>query len=456
MRRHVQFAPASLFTRVLLTLIGTFGLFAVATFFLVIYYALIPVAERSAADLAGIMVLSARTLTQLPPELRDDYRTRLDRDYQLRLADQAPAADARPYFFPYAARLRAALRERIGDPIEIVSSVSEGERWFWVALAIDESTIWTGFPRHRLGTRPLEGITVVAILAILLVLISATVLARRVTRPLERLSAAAREVAAGRSPNPLPETGAAELADLAQQFNEMSRQVRELLANRTMLLAGISHDLRTPLTRLRLALEMLPPDAAPELLQRMERDLEEMNALISQAVDFGRNLGAGARELVDLGDLVGDLVADQPRVIWQRRPICPYRVDALALRRIIGNLLENALRYSQDDVEVYLDCRLPRPVIFVLDRGPGIPPGEQEAVFRPYYRLEQSRNRATGGSGLGLAVARQLALANHIELELRMRRGGGTVVAVRLPATDELDGPGQPGAVSVDVDSEPA
>jgi two-component system osmolarity sensor histidine kinase EnvZ len=181
-----------------------------------------------------------------------------------------------------------------------------------------------------------------------------------------------------------------------------------------------------------------------------------MNALISQAVDFGRNLGAGARELVDLGDLVGDLVADQPRVIWQRRPICPYRVDALALRRIIGNLLENALRYSQDDVEVYLDCRLPRPVIFVLDRGPGIPPGEQEAVFRPYYRLEQSRNRATGGSGLGLAVARQLALATHIELELRMRRGGGTVVAVRLPAAGELEGPGQPGAVSVDVDSEPA
>jgi two-component system osmolarity sensor histidine kinase EnvZ len=188
----------------------------------------------------------------------------------------------------------------------------------------------------------------------------------------------------------------------------------------------------------------------------MERDLEEMNALISQAVDFGRNMGAGARELVDLGDLIGDLVADQPRVIWQRHPICPYHVDALALRRILGNLLENALRYSQDEVEIYLDCRFPKPVIFVLDRGPGIPVEEREAVFRPYYRLEQSRNRATGGSGLGLAVARQLALANHIELELRVRRGGGTVVAVRLPAADEHGGTGQPGAVPVDADSAPA
>lgn len=456
MNRRFQFAPATLFTRVLLTLIGTFGLFAVATFFLIVYYALIPVADRSASDLAGIMVLSARTLTQLPAELRDDYRTRLARDYQLRLSDEPPPVDAHAYFFPFASRLQDALGKRLGEPVEIVTSVEDGERWFWVALESDGDTVWSGFPRTRLGTRPLEGVTVVAVLAMLLVVLSAGVLARRVTRPLKRLSEAAREVADGRSPNPLPETGPAELASLAAQFNEMSRQVRELLANRTMLLAGISHDLRTPLTRLRLALEMLPADAAPELLQRMERDLEEMNALISQAVDFGRNMGAGVREVIDLGELISHLVGDQPRVIWQRLPICPYRVDPIALRRILGNLLENALRYSQEEVEIHLDCRLPKPVIYVLDRGPGIPAAEREAVFRPYYRLEQSRNRATGGSGLGLAVARQLALANHIEIELGVRRGGGTVVTLRLPAPDEVERSEQPGGKPVDGAREPA
>lgn len=438
--------PTSLFARVLLTLVGTFGLFAVATFGLLVYYALYPLAQRSASDLAGIMELSARTLVQLPPALRDGYRERLADGYALRLAEEPPLADPRPYFFPYIDALERALAERLGQPVTMVTSLANGDRWFWAPLRVGDQTIWTGFPRERLRTRPVVGLIAIAGVALLLTLTSATLLARRIARPLQRLSAAAAEVALGRSPNPLPETGPAELAGLAAQFNAMSRQVRELLANRTVLVAGISHDLRTPLTRLRLALAMLPPEAPADLIARMERDIEEMDALISQSVDFGRNLGAGHPRTVDLAHLIDDLVAGSPRVIWQAPPSCSCRVDALALRRILGNLLENALRYSRDFVEVYLDCRSPPPAIYVLDRGPGIPQAEREAVFRPYYRLEQSRSRQTGGSGLGLAVARQLAVANRIELHLGVRRGGGTVVRVQLPPSqaardgDAVDG----------------
>lgn len=439
MSRLDRLLPASLFGRVLLTLIGTFGLFAVATVLLTVYLGLVPVAKRSAMDLAGIMVLSARTLVQLPPQLQEDYRARLASDYDLRLAEERPEAETGGYFFPYIDRLQAALEERLGRPVEITSRRTNGERWFWAELDAGERKVWVGLPRHRLGTRPLEGLFLISILAMLLTVVSAAILARTVTRPLQRLSLAANEVAQGLSPKHLPETGPAELANLAHQFNETSRQVRELLANRTLLLAGISHDLRTPLTRLRLAVEMLPPEAGGPLVARMTRDIEEMNALIEQSVDFGKTVGAGERQVVDLGDLISDLVAGRPRVIWQPHPICPYPVDALALRRILGNLLENALRYSQDEVEIHLDCRLPKPVIVVLDRGPGIPETEREAVFRPYYRLEHSRNRQTGGSGLGLAVARQLAVANQIELHLGRRRGGGTIVSVRLPDAREIE-----------------
>lgn len=439
MSRLAPRLPSSLFARVLFTLIGTFGLFAIATVFLTTYLGLVPLAKRSAADLAGIMVLSARTLVQLPQELQENYRARLASDYELRLAEERPEADPGGYFFPYIDRLQAALEERLGRPVQIISRHANGDRWFWAELDAGEHSVWVGLPRQRLGTRPLESLALISILALLLTLASAAILARTVTRPLQRMSLAAGEVAQGLSPTPLPETGPAELADLARQFNETSRQVQELLANRTLMLAGISHDLRTPLTRLRLAIEMLSGQANPSLVARMVRDVEEMDALIAQSVDFGKTLGAGERRVVDLGDLISDLVAGRPRVIWQPHPVCPYPVDALALRRILGNLLENALRYSQDEVEIHLDCRLPKPVIFVLDRGPGIPEPEREAVFRPYYRLEHSRSRQTGGSGLGLAVARQLAVANQIELHLGRRRGGGTVVSVRLPVARDRE-----------------
>lgn len=436
MRLLGRLLPATLFGRALLTLIFTFSLLALVTFTAIVGYALIPLAQRSAADLASIMVLAARTLRELPPRLQGDYRSRLAREYQIRLAEERPLADASGFFFPYLRQVEEALSERLGRPVEIVSSVANGDRWFWVALDIQGETLWTGFPRSRIGIRPLRGMAIIFGVAVLLIICTTVILAGRVTQPLKRLSKAAEQVALGLSPRPLPETGPVELASLARQFNETSRQIRELLANRTMLLAGISHDLRTPLTRLRLAVAMLPEEVTPTLGARMERDIEEMNALITQAIEFGKSLGAGRREHVDLNALLEDLVAGQPRIIWQRGQACPDRVNALALRRIIGNLLENALRYSRDLVEVHLDCKGPQPVLFVLDRGPGIPEAEREAVLRPYYRLEGSRNRQTGGSGLGLAVANQLALANHMELRLGVRRGGGTVASLRLPAGD--------------------
>lgn len=436
MIRRGRLVPATLFGRALLTLILTFGLFALVTFGALVFYALLPVAQRSAADLASIMVLSARTLHQLPPSLREDYRTRLDREYQIRLAEERPLADQTRYFFPYLRQFKRALAERLGRPIEVVTSVANGERWFWVALDVGDGTLWTGFPRSRLGTRPLQALSVIFGVAVLLIVGTAAILAGRITQPLQRLSKAAEQVAQGFSPHALPETGPAELANLARQFNATSRQIRELLANRTLLLTGVSHDLRTPLTRLRLAVEMLPAGIAQTLIARMERDIEEMNALITQTIEFGKSLGAGRREDVDLAALIEDLVVGRPRIVWQRGPGCPYHVDALALRRILGNLLENALRYSHERVEVYLDCQTPQPTIFVLDRGPGIPDAERDAVLMPYYRLEASRNRQTGGSGLGLAVAHQLALANQMELRLGVRRGGGTIATVKLPAIE--------------------
>jgi two-component system, OmpR family, osmolarity sensor histidine kinase EnvZ len=422
----------SLFSRALLTLVVTFGLFAFLAFAAVVQFALIPVADRSTQDLSALMLLATDTLAHLDPGHQGAFRANIERDHGLSLLapGQGPL-DLSDYYFPYMERLKMALGERVGTGLAAGSNLQGGERWFWIRLPAMGEPVWVGFPRKRVQSRPFEGLAVVIAISIFLLVLSAAVLARRVTVPLERMSKAAEQVAQGFSPTPLPETGPRELANLARQFNATSRQVRELLANRTLLLAGISHDLRTPLTRLRLALEMLPRNPEHlDLLERMERDLDEMNGLISQATELGRSLGRGEPKWVDLGKLLDDLCKANPRLKWEGATDCRYRVDPLALRRIIGNLLENALRYSQDEVEVRLECNL-TPAIRIMDRGPGIPEQEREAVFRPFYRLEQSRNRATGGSGLGLAVSRELAMANGIELGLEPRPGGGVIASLR-------------------------
>ena len=431
----MRLRPGSLFARVLLTLVLSFGSFALITFGSMLYYVLYPVVQRSTADLAAFMELSARTLALLPEQAQKDYQAKLLDEYQVRLlSGSQPPQDLDNYFYPYVMRLSQALSQRLDRTLRMQSNLINGRRWFWVDLETSSGTVWAGIPRDRIGTRPMIGAVVISALAVLLVVLTAAILARRVTAPLTRLSQAAEEVAKGRSPEPLAETGPHELANLARQFNETSQQVRELLADRTVLLAGISHDLRTPLTRLRLALEMLPEDTDPALTARMRRDIEEMSAQIGQAVELGGTLGAGARDPEDLTKLVSEVVGNRPRILWRPLGRCIHSVNALALRRILGNLIENALRYSSGTVEVRLDCRHQTPALFVLDRGPGIPKSEREAVFRPFYRLERSRNRNTGGSGLGLAIARQLAVANEIEIELSDRDDGGLIASVRLPA----------------------
>ena len=433
--------PLSLFARAVITLVFTFGVFAVATSYAIVHYALYPVSSRSAADLAAMMVLSSRTLVQLPPPMRAEFKAKLDSEYGLYLLDDGTAPPAlETYFFPYVERLEQALGERTGQPVRVQSNLVNDRRWFWANLDAGPRAVWVGFPRDRIQTRPLEAVILILGVAALLVVLTAAVLARRVTTPLTRLSHAAEQLAKGSYPNPLPEQGPRELASLARQFNTMNRQVRELLANRTVLLAGISHDLRTPLTRLRLGLEMLPRQADQSLVERMARDIDDMNGLITQSVELGKTLGAGERSPVELVAMLTDLASGRERIEVQARGPCIHRVQPLALRRIVGNLLDNALRYSPRQVTLRLDCHERPPVIFVLDRGPGIPESEREAVFRPFYRLEHSRNRRTGGSGLGLAVARQLAIANDMEIQLWERPGGGTIAGVRLPPDEETQG----------------
>jgi signal transduction histidine kinase len=196
----------------------------------------------------------------------------------------------------------------------------------------------------------------------------------------------------------------------------------------------MSHDLKTPITRMRLRADLLEDE---EVRQRFEGDLKEMEAMVTQALEFMRGLrGGGAPQEIDVNALLEALQSDMEamgrdvRVEGQAR--ASYRAHASPLRRCLGNLVDNAVLYGERAV-VRIEDSPAALVIRVLDEGPGIPEAQREQVFQPFYRLEQSRNRVTGGTGLGLAVARSIAQMHGGEVTLRNRAERGLEAILTLP-----------------------
>lgn len=432
--------PRTLFAKTVITIAAVSAGYLAFTLGVISLFMLIPLGQRSADDLASLMLLSANTWAEMSPRERPEFEANLAKNYKLMVTtSKGPLPDARK-FLPYFFFLETSLTRRTGQDIRLKGSQgSAGETWFWADIPVANQTLRIGLPRSHIGAQP--PLTLLLLLAVgtMATLMTAVALVRRLTTPLENLSQAAQRIGTGEWPKPIPEYGPEELAALSGSFNNMVVQVQELLANRTTLLAGISHDLRTPLARIQLALEMLSPEADPELVKGIRSDVEQMNCLIGQFLEVSRGLEQGEKQSVDLNDMLEDLANCARRagadIHWQPGESCQYTINPLALRRIVVNLLENAVRYSNGE-PVTLACQRRDKTgitIRVLDRGPGIPEDQLEAVFRPFHRLEQSRSSETGGSGLGLSIARQLANSTGLSIQLQPRKGGGTEAVVILP-----------------------
>jgi signal transduction histidine kinase len=251
---------------------------------------------------------------------------------------------------------------------------------------------------------------------------------RLATRPLERLAQAADTLGPDLKAERLPENGPDEVARAARAFNAMQDRVATYMTERMQILAAISHDLQTPITRMRLRVDVMDNSAEGA---RLQQDLQEMETLVKEGVTYARTLH-GATEVpcrIDPDALFDSLVCDYvdagQDVSLNGRISTALVTRPQALRRIVGNLVDNALKFG-GAAEIGLAAAGNGQVtVSVLDRGPGIPAESLEAVFEPFYRLEGSRNRHTGGTGLGLAIARQLALAMDATLTLHNRPGGG-------------------------------
>ncbi len=410
-------------------------MFMIITLGAAVYFVAMPIGKRSADDLAALMILAANTWHESARETHADLRQQLLQDHGLSVAVQAPALPVQKIDYPYFLFLRDALVRRTGTEIKILRN--PGGPRVWVDIPVQGDIVRVGIERTRTSARPPIVLLLVVAGGALLALFASLAVVRRVVGPLERLSEAVLEVGQGGRPPPLAEDGPEELATLARAFNRMSLEVHELLENRTVMVAGISHDLRTPLTRLGLAVEMLSDSEDPILVAGVRRDLAAMEKLIKQFMELAQGLTNTFEDELDLGQILAAQIEDLRRqghdVQWDDGTSCRYLGDPIALERILANLLDNAAHYGDGKpIDVELQCADEKPCILIKDRGPGIPDAEREAVFRPFHRLDSAREERTGGSGLGLAIARQLANRNGWKIEINPRPDGGTIATIEL------------------------
>lgn len=281
----------------------------------------------------------------------------------------------------------------------------------------------------------------VATLGVLLaaVLLLSFVAVRWITRPLHVLAAAADALGRDIHQPPLPEDGPLEIRQAARAFNTMQARLSRFLEDRTRILAAMSHDLKTPITRMRLRADLMDDDA---LRQRFEDDLKEMEAMVTHTLEFMRGLGGNEpRQPVDVSALLDSLQSDNEAmgrsVRLEGSAKAPYVGVVSLLRRCLSNLIDNAALHGGGSVTVKVDDSAQCLTLRVLDEGPGIPPEQLDKVFEPFYRVEGSRSRETGGTGLGLAIARNIAQMHGGDITLRNRPERGLEAVLTLPRTDK-------------------
>ena len=433
MRTHL-----SLFQQNALRLLVVFILFELLLLAATVYLLMLPMARQGASDLASLMIMTARTWQEAPATNRPAVGQALAESQQLAVAEARPAgAVTADWHGPYAIALEEALQAALGRPVALVSADRNGQTWHWVELPAGQGTLWFGFPHDRIGTRKGMAAAIMVAAGLTFAALAALWLARRTVAPLEQLSDAAASLGRGETPTLLAEDGPRELARLSHCFNDLSRRVNELLDARTTLLAGLSHDLRTPLARIRVAVEMAGTQPGGPWLERIERDVLEMNSRVGEMLELARGLGREELRTADLHGLVAEIAAKFAEsganvTAFGEATVLPLARNAL--ERILTNLVDNAVRYGQGQpVSIGIQTFRGGVRVTVADRGPGIPEAQLESVFRPFHRVDGSRSRATGGTGLGLAIVRQLAAANGYSVHLENRPEGGLQAIVSLP-----------------------
>lgn len=400
-----------------------------------------PRAKQIAAQVVSIVTITRAALTHSAPELRRELLVELASNEGIQVY---PLEDTDQVVTPVNTALLpiivADVRARLGSDTRFADRVNNIPG-FWISFNIEDDKYWLVLDRERIE-RP-SGIQWLgwAAVTLSLSLLGAVVISRLINQPLARLSAATRAVAKGQRPELLPESGPTEIREANLSFNQMVEDLHRVESDREVILAGISHDLRTPISRMFLELEMadLPVDAK----DGMQADLAQMNAIIGQFLDYARPSDDSRLADVNLSALLEDAVREAARmsdlsIEPHIEPEVWVRGNSTELQRVFNNVVENARRYGKTEgsgnAEVDVDCRSENghAIIEFSDRGPGIPDSEMDRLLRPFTRLDTARGQANG-AGLGLAIVDRVVRRHGGKLRLSRSDSGGFALRVELP-----------------------
>jgi two-component system, OmpR family, osmolarity sensor histidine kinase EnvZ len=426
--------PRSLLWRTFILLAVLVLASTVAWFEIFRNYEIEPRARQISQNLVSIVNITRTALITSQPERRHELLSELAEREGIQVYPAEPGERiAPPADRPVLHLVGELVRRQLGEGTRFAGE-RDGKPGLWLSFHIDDDEYWVRVPRERIERQIALRWLGWGALALALSLLAAYFLVSRLNRPLKALASAATAIGKGRMPDPIPETGPQEIRTLSHAFNQMSRDLARLDADRALILAGVSHDLRTPLSRLRLGLEMSGADAL--LKDGMTADIEEMDRTISQFLDFARTDGGEAWQHADLTAIAAEVVEHYRRhgktVATELSAVPELPLQSMAMRRVVLNLIDNALRYGEKDVSVAVRAEDGAAVLEVADRGPGIPASEVERLKQPFTRLETARSDK-GGAGLGLAIVDRVVRAHGGAVELLPREGGGLIARIRIP-----------------------
>lgn len=394
-----------------------------------------PLMQRAANNQAAIIELAANTYFELPADRRAEFELKVLVNHDLLVStikqDMPPAVWDASYF----SLLRDALVDRFGTDVTFYDDAEH----YWVNLPNP-----TGGPLElQIGfsselpylTQQIVGFAVVIVAAII-VMLASYIAVRRIARPLQRASSATERFRGRAAFESIPVEGPREIRTLTANLNQMYEEITALLENRTALLAGISHDIRTPLTRMRLALEINREELGDGVADQLANDLSQMDELVENALEYARETQETPERVPFhsyFTSLVDGIVADV-KIEWEGERQFQVALAPSAFGRVVTNLVLNAMEHASDvSLRVVVDEA--RVAIHVRDRGGGIPEAERSRVFRPFYRMDSARGGEYRHSGLGLAIVKQLCDNFGWSVTIDENVGGGTDVCVTIERT---------------------